>query len=193
MFVHTYMCVCMYVCVCVCTFMWRYVCMHVCICMYICSVCMCVVLYIYVRVCTRMYVCVRTYVVYVCVCTFVWIYVCMHACMYVCVCTYIMYVCMNVCTKLSERPHLWLGKWTLHHQKALSYTAFLVNTFSTKSTCKYKCFHDLVPCDCHISETKSKPEKNSWPYSLKKVLQNTSPHSAGEDLVRVIYLPDMKR
>ena len=118
-----------------------------------------------------MYVYVHMYIMYVCLhlyenmyaCMYVCMHACMHACMYVCVytyvCTYVMYVCMNICTKLSERPHLWLGKWILHHQKALSYTAFLINTFSTKSTCKYKCFHDLVPCDFHISETKSRPEK----------------------------------
>jgi hypothetical protein len=39
---------------------------------------------------------------------------------------------MYVCTELSERLHLWLGKWILHHQNTLSYTAFLVNAFSTK-------------------------------------------------------------
>jgi hypothetical protein len=34
----------------------------------------------------------------------------------------------TVCTKPSEKPHLWLGKWILHHQKALSYTTFLLDT-----------------------------------------------------------------
>jgi hypothetical protein len=94
-------------------------------------------------------------------------YAYMHVCIYVCVCTYectyvmyvYIYICMNVCTKLSQRPHIWLGKWILHHQKALSCTTFLVNTFSTKSTCKYKCFRDLAPCEFHISETKNRPEK----------------------------------
>ena len=93
-------------CVCVCMYMFvrMYMCVYVC--MYMC-VCVCM----YVRVC----VCVCMYVyVYVCMC--VCMYVCMHVCMYVYVCMYVrtrvcvcMYVCMCVYVYIYIYIYIYIG------------------------------------------------------------------------------------
>ena len=85
-----------------------YVCVYTCMCVY---VYVCIRVCVYTCMCVYMYVCIRV-CVYTCMC--VYVYVCIRVCVYTCMCVYVytcmcvyVYVCIRVCVYTYVHPSIY--------------------------------------------------------------------------------------
>ena len=166
MYIHMYMCICVYVYMCICVYVYMCICIYVY--MYICIyvyVYICIYVYMYMYIHVYIYICIYVYIyvyiyiyIYVCVCKFMYLYIYIYV--YICVCvdhlngcktsfccfSWISFLPNNQfqkaqahCGYLCQRNYSTMGEAEIDHLRVPAFFQFIVdgNRLSPEPACRF--------------------------------------------------------